>query len=75
MEMFLDSARLGRWMTVVCIDGPELLRCRLRAYGIIPGTRVCCRYRTPCKRVTALEARSGVVALRTRDMQYIRVVS
>lgn len=74
MEMCLDGLRLGNWATVVKIDAPEVLESRLRSYGIIPGTRVCCRYRTPCGTVTALEARSSVIALRTRDMRCILVV-
>ena len=74
METVLSDLRLNRWGTVAKVDGPEVFQKRLRAYGIIPGTRVCCRYRTPCGTVTALEARSGVVALRTRDMGYIWVV-
>lgn len=73
MELYLDGLRLGRWATVIKIDASELLESRLRAYGVIPGTRICCRYRTPCGTVTALEARSGVIALRTRDMRCIRV--
>lgn len=73
MEMCLNGLRLNSWATVVKIDAPEALACRLRSCGIIPGTRVCCRYRTPCGAVTALEARSSVIALRTRDMAYIRV--
>lgn len=74
METVLSGLRLNRWVTVTKVGGPEVFQNRLRAYGIIPGTRVCCRYRTPCGTVTALEARSGVVALRTRDMGYVWVV-
>lgn len=74
MDMALSDLGLDKWVTVVKVDGAEVLRNRLRAYGIVPGTRVCCRYRTPCGTVTALEARSGVVALRTGDMGSIRVV-
>ena len=48
---------------------------RLRAFGMVPGTQVRCRYRRPGGSVTALEFRGAVVALRTRDMARIRVES
>ena len=37
MEMCLDGLQLNNWATVVRINAPETLSCRLRACGIIPG--------------------------------------
>ena len=73
MEISLDGLRIGQWGTVVSIQVPPALEHRLRVFGFVPGTRVYCRYRTPCRRATALELRGSVIALRTRDMQQIRV--
>ena len=73
MEVTLDRLRLGQHGNVTVIDGPLPLRKRLRAFGMVPGTCVSCRYRTPDGSVTAIELRSSVVAIRTRDMRCIRV--
>lgn len=73
MEISLDGLRLGQQGTVTGINTDMTLKHRLQAFGLVPGTRVYCRYRTPCGSVTALELRSSVIALRTRDMAHIRV--
>lgn len=73
MEISLSCLGLGQQGIVSRIDTDPLLRQRLRAFGMIPGTRVSCRYRSPGGSVTALEFRGTVVALRTRDMKKIRV--
>lgn len=73
MEISLDRLRLGQQGVVSAVDTDALLKCRLRCFGLIPGTQVRCRYRTPGGSVTALEFRGTVVALRTRDMKKIRV--
>ncbi len=73
METGLDCLRLGQLATVLEINTDKSLKYRLQAFGFVPGTQVCCRYRTPGGSVTALEFRGTVVALRTRDMQKIRV--
>lgn len=74
MEISLDRLRLGKYGVVTHIDTDTMLRSRLRAFGMVPGTRVGCRYRSPGGSVTALEFRGTVVALRTRDMEKIRVL-
>ncbi len=73
MERQLHRIGLGRWVVVTRIEVKEPLRQRLRDIGMIPGTAVRCRYRTPDRKVTAIEFRGTVVALRTRDLQQIRV--
>lgn len=75
MEISLDRLGLGRLGIVTHIDTDDYMKNRLRAFGMVPGTQVRCRYRSPGGSVTALEFRGAVVALRTRDMQKIRVVS
>ena len=75
MEISLDRLGLGRLGIVTHIDTDDYMKNRLRAFGMVPGTQVRCRYRSPGGSVTALEFRGAVVALRTRDMRKIRVVS
>lgn len=52
--------------------GRELSR-RLRDLGLVPGTVVTKRYRSPDGGVTALEFRGTVIALRTRDLRGVKV--
>ena len=73
MELTLDRLHLGQKAVVTYMDTDAFLTERLHAFGMIPGTQVRCRYRTPGGSVTALEFRGTVVALRTRDMKKIRV--
>lgn len=73
MQTNLNILRLGRRAVVEAVDTEPSLRQRLRDFGLVPGTQVCCRYRTPGGSVTAVEFRESVVALRTRDLAKIRV--
>lgn len=73
MQTNLNFLRLGRHAVVEMVDTEPALRQRLRDFGLVPGTHVCCRYRTPGGSVTAVEFRGCVVALRTRDLEKIRV--
>ena len=72
MEMGLDKLPLGVPGQVTQMKDSALCK-RLTEFGLVPGTRVCCRYRTPGGSVTALEFRGTVVALRTKDMALVRV--
>lgn len=73
MESSLDWIRPGVPVVVKEVRGGETLQSRLQDFGMVPGTLVCCRYRSPGGFVTAVECRGTVVALRTRDLQNIRV--
>jgi len=73
METGLDQLRPGCRGVVIRIDTEAALRQKLKAFGLVPGTVVSCRYRCPWGHVTALELRGSVLALRTRDLQKIRV--
>lgn len=73
METGLHCIRPGKRAVVIRIETAQLLKQRLQALGLIPGTEVTCRYKSPGGSVTALEFRGTVVALRTRDLQKIRV--
>ncbi|MBQ6851921.1 MAG: FeoA domain-containing protein [Oscillospiraceae bacterium] len=73
METSLDQLRTDVQAVVTKIAVHEALEQRLRDFGLVPGTVVCCRYRSPGGQVTALELRGTVVALRTRDLKRIGV--
>lgn len=74
MEISLDCLCPGQQGVVTRIDTNAQLKARLQAFGMIPGTNVCCGYRSPGGSITALEFRGTVVALRTRDMEKIRAL-
>ena len=73
MEMTLDCIRPGKKAVVVEVNTDAALKRRLKAFGLEPGTSICCRYRCPWGSLTALELRGSVLALRTRDLRKIRV--
>lgn len=73
MEISLDRLRPGGEAVVIGMDVSEEYRRRLRDFGLVPGTKVRCGYRSPGGQVTALCVRGAMVALRTRDLQRIRV--
>jgi len=73
MEISLDNARLGQQTVVLQIDTPQALKKRLQDFGLVAGTKVCCAYRSPGKKVTALAFRGIVVAVRTKELKNIRV--
>lgn len=71
MDITLDKLRPGQQVIVTDLGEDMYLKQRLMAYGMIPGTAVCCRYRTPDGSVTSLDCRGSVIALRTADMKRI----
>ncbi len=73
METSLDRLKTGFFGIVTKINTGELLQQRLRDFGLMKGTRVGVRYRSPDKSVTALEIRGTVVALRTCELKKIQV--
>lgn len=73
MEQSLASLRSGQRGIVTQVRITEPLRSRLRAFGLVDGTEVAVRYRSPDGGVTALALRGTVIALRTRDIKNIRV--
>lgn len=71
MQITLDRLRLDQMAMVTRIDTGQALALRLRDFGLVPGTWVRCRYRSPGGSVTALEFRGSVLALRTADLRRI----
>lgn len=72
MEITLDKLKPEKMAVVTVVEAEKELTNRLRAFGLVPGTIVRCRYKTPCGGVTALELRGSVIALRTKDLEKIR---
>ena len=73
MVLPLDQVCIGVWACVTGIDTDMTLQQRLRAFGLIPGTRVRCRYASPAGDVVAIELRGSVIALRKHDLHRIKV--
>lgn len=69
----LDQVCLDRWACVTEVNTDPPLRRRLKALGLVPGTRVRRRYTSPGRDVAAIELRGSVLALRTSDLHRIRV--
>lgn len=73
MVLPLDQVCTGVWGYVLKIDTDDHLQQRLRDFGLVPGTRVRCRFASPAGDVIAIELRGSVLALRRRDLHRIRV--
>ena len=71
MEFWLDSLTPGMQAVVTRIACPEALARRLADFGLVEGTNVTCRYRSPGGSVFALELRGTVLAIRKSDLRQI----
>ena len=74
MQIGLDAVKVGQQTVVAKLQLAQTLQERLASFGVIPGTVLRVRYKSPDLTVTALEFRGTVVAMRTRDLGGIRVV-
>ncbi len=73
MILALDQIGTDVWGCVSRIDTTSQLRKRLQDFGLVPRTRVRCRYKSPDGDVLAIELRGSVLALRKRDAHRIQV--
>lgn len=73
MKVSLARLPVGIPATVVFMSCDRSLVRRLHDFGLIPGTTLIVRYRSPYGGVTALECRGAVIALRTKDLRGIQV--
>jgi Fe2+ transport system protein FeoA len=71
--MTLNQLSPGRECVVIRIETDDNLRQRLADFGMVPGTLVCPRFRSPGGGMTAISLRGSVIALRTKDLERIRV--
>ncbi len=73
MEVSMDKLPKLVPGVVTKITCKDALTKRLRDFGLVPGTVVMNRYRSPDGGVTAFECRGAVLALRTKDLKGVRV--
>lgn len=73
MQTGLNTIAPGMEAVVTQMHLEAAVQQRLLDFGLIPGTKVYCCYRSPGGHVTALEFRGIVLALRTRDLEKIQV--
>jgi len=73
MQVSLAHLPLNIPAVVLRVGCSKELCYRLKDFGLVPGTEVVARYRSPGGGVTALEFRNTVIALRTRDIKGVRV--
>ena len=69
----LDQLCTDVWGEVIAIDTSQPMQQRLRDFGLVQGTPVCCRYTSPAGDVAAIELRGSILALRKGDLHRIRV--
>jgi len=73
MEVSLNHLRPGNSGVIVAVGGCGTLNARLRAVGLLPGTRLRCSERSGNGQVTALLVDNRCIRLQTRDLEKIRV--
>lgn len=73
MEISLNRLPAGARAEVIRVNTDMAVTKKLRAFGLVPGTKIRCTYRCPWGDVTALEFRGSVLALRSDDLRKITV--
>ena len=73
MQSRLDCLPQGLSAIVLQINCKKEITQRLKDFGLVPGTAVMIRYRSPDKGVIALEFRSTVIAMRSKDLKGVLV--
>lgn len=71
MEFSLDQLRPGMTAVVVAFHCPQALEKRLAEFGMVEGTTVRCRYRSPGGGLSALCLRQTTLAVRKTDLAQI----
>ncbi len=71
MDISLDHLQPGMEAIVTSLGCAKQLKHRLADFGLVSGTRVGCRYRSPDQRLSALELRGTLIAIRRADLQTI----
>lgn len=69
----MDRLPEGVSATVVRMECKQELIHRLHSFGLVPGTVVMIRYRSPGGKAAAFECRGAVLALRSKDMKGVYV--
>ncbi len=73
MVVGLDKLPIGVPGVVMRVRRRKMLMGQLKDFGLLPGTTVTVRYRSPGGGVAVLECGESMLALRTRDLKGVRV--
>ena len=68
MEVMLSELRPGVRAVVMEIPDTSPLKGRLREFGLVPGTKLVCRFLSPGGDLTALELRGTVIVVRRKEL-------
>lgn len=71
MEFWLDGLKPGMQAVVTEFHCSQALQRRLEEFGMVEGTEVSCRYRSPGGDVAALGLRGTTLAVRRADLAQI----
>lgn len=71
MEFALDQLKPGMNAVVTGFCCSQALQRRLEDFGMVEGTKVSCRYRSPSGDVSALSLRGTTLAVRRTDLAQI----
>ena len=69
----MNHLRPGMDAEVVSVWGDSAQCCRLRAVGVIPGSKLHCLGKSQNGQVTLLQVDGSCIRLQTRDLEKIRV--
>ena len=73
MGIMLCEIWPGTRAVVTEIPDTNPLKSRLRQFGLVQGTKLCCRFLSPGGDLAALELRGTVIAVRRKDLSGIMV--
>ncbi len=75
MVMGLDRLPPGSYAIIVKHKGSKaVMRC-FQEWGLTPGCRVYCRYRSPGGKIIVLDLGDATIALQTRELRNIKVIT
>lgn len=72
--MLLTNAKVGEEVKVVELYSHGLLRNRMLDLGILPGTKIMVRRKSPLGDPIAYEIRETIIALRSEETDLIEVI-
>lgn len=74
MELCLSDLKVGQEGRLLTPQAGGLFACRLRQFGVIEGTKICCLGRSPLGSPLLFRVRGTVLALRKEDCGELSVV-
>lgn len=71
MEFSLEEIRTGDRAVITHIPDSNPLKSRLREFGFVAETQICCPFCSPAGDLAALELGGTVIAVRVKDLRGI----